>query len=118
MNTIVLSFLFVVLVGISPAYSATLFMWDRDPDPTVDHYEMYSCSSSPTCVPDPTKDPQFSANIPQTVTGINPSMALPTSTSARYAVVAVDAIGIKSTDSNVLPFRPQPITSPANLRLQ
>lgn len=89
-----------------PAEAGT-FRWDRNAD-EVDHYEIYACKSSPTCVPGAEPYDRFGGDVPQTAVGVTPSMPIPPNTLGRAAVVAVDAAGNKSAISNIVTF-PVPV---------
>jgi len=100
---LVLSFVFVLTL-VTPALSATLFEWDRNVESDVEHYEMYACSTSSTCVPGTSPVDRLGADIAQSAVGVKPTMAFPPGKVGRAAVLAVDLVGNKSGLSNIVPF--------------
>lgn len=98
-----------------PAWAAppTTFVWDRNIETDVDHYNVYTCSTSAVCTP--------SVNIGTVIqppVGPVPSFTIPNNTEGRAAVTAVDTLGNESGQSNVVAFDRKAPANPLNLRAQ
>ena len=98
-----------------PAWAAapTNFVWDRNTESDMDHYNVFTCSTSATCVPN--------ANIGtvlQPAIGMSPTFTIPANSQGRAAVTAVDLVGNESGLSNVFPFDRLAPSAPANARTQ
>ena len=112
MRVIVLCLSLLIAVP-SWAAAPTNFVWDRNTESDVDHYNVFTCSTSATCVP--------SVNIgtvPQPAIGALPTFTIPPNTQGRAAVTAVDLVGNESAQSNVVPFDRLAPSAPANARTQ
>ena len=95
------------------AVTPTKFVWDRNTESDVDHYNVFTCSTSATCVPN--------ANIGtvlQPAIGVMPTFAIPANTQGRAAVTAVDLSGNESVLSNFVDFDRLAPSAPANARTQ
>lgn len=94
------------------AASPTKLSWDRNVDADgVDHYNVFTCSTSSVCVPN--------ANIgqtPQTAIGGIPAFIMPANTEVRAAVTAVDLVGNQSGQSNIVNYDSKAPPNPQNLR--
>lgn len=98
------------ILSLAEAAPPTTFVWDRNAEADLDHYNVFTCSGSATCVP--------STNIgtvPQPAVGTKPTFAIPANSSGRAAVTAVDVTGNESGLSNILPFDRQSPTAPTGL---
>jgi hypothetical protein len=118
-----LVFLSVPIMG--KAYAVTEVSWDRNAESDgVVSYELYVCSTLPTCSPF-AGGVRLGVNIPQppVIPPVLPMsiqrvvMAWPTNAPVmgRVSVVAVDGVGNKSVESNVVVFRGQPLNAPKGL---
>lgn len=109
----------LVLMG-SPAWAAapTTFVWDRNTEVDLEHYELYGCSTSSTCVPGTSTTDRIGADVPQSVIGTRPSMLIPANTEGRAAVLAVDLLGNKSGLSNVVNYDKKAPAVPLNFGAQ
>ena len=108
-------FLLLFLLVAMPIWAAppTNFVWDRNTEADVDHYNVFTCGTSATCVPN--------ANIGmvlQPAIGATPTFGIPANTQGRAAVTAVDLTGNESALSNVVPFDRLAPSAPANARTQ
>lgn len=108
-------FMFVCWLMATPALAAaqTSFVWDRNTESDVDHYNVFTCSTSATCVP--------SVNIGtvlQPAIGAIPTFTIPANSQGRAAVTAVDLVGNQSGQSNIVTFDKQAPGNPLNLRTQ
>ena len=95
------------------AAAPTNFVWDRNTEGDLSHYNVFTCSTSATCVP--------TTNIgmaTQPPVGTNPTFPIPANNQGRAAVTAVDLVGNESALSNVVSFDKQTPTNPLNLRTQ
>ncbi len=106
---------FVILMWTAPVWAAapTNFVWDRNTEVDVSHYNVFTCSTSATCVP--------TTNIgmaTQPPVGTNPTFLIPPNSQGRAAVTAVDLVGNESGQSNVFPFDRLAPSAPANARTQ
>ena len=110
-----MALLFVVLMWHAPVWAAapTNFIWDRNVETDVDHYNVFACSTSAVCVPNTNI-----GTVLQPPVGTSPTFAIPPNTQGRAAVTAVDLVGNESGLSNVLSFDKQPPGNPLNLRAQ
>jgi len=112
-------FIIFYLGSTTELYAATMFIWDRNIEVDLEHYEMYMCNTSSTCVPGITPADRLGADIAQTPIGTKPTMLFPPGKQGRAAVLAVDLVGNKSGLSNVIPFvDAQAPTVPLNLLTQ
>lgn len=114
-----LAWLLCVLIWICAmtlhAYAASLFEWDRNIEADLDHYELYVCSTSATCVPGTTTLDRLGSDIPQPAIGTKPTMLIPVGKEGRAAAIAVDLSGNKSGLSNIVPFDTKSPTIPTGL---
>lgn len=90
-----------VMIQVSVASAATVAFWDRNPEPDMDHYNVYSCPTQ-GCAPDPTSSPK--ASIGQTPSGTKPEWPLPPNEQGMVAVSAVDNSGNESALSTPVFF--------------
>lgn len=86
------------------ADAATMFEWDRNTEIDLEHYELYYCTSSSTCIPGLTAADRLGGDIPQTAVGVKPTMLFPPGKQGRAGVLAVDLVGNKSGLGNLVPF--------------
>ena len=110
-----IALLFVVLMWPALGWAAapTNFVWDRNVESDVDHYNVFTCSTSAVCVPN--------ANIGtvlQPPVGTSPSFVIPANSQGRAAVTAIDLVGNESGQSNIISFDKQAAGNPLNLRTQ
>ena len=108
-----LPIVFMLFTSITWAAPPTTFTWDRNTESDVDHYNVFTCSTSATCMPN--------ANIgtvPQPAIGTSPSFLIPANSQGRAAVTAVDLVGNESGQSNIASWDKQPPGNPLNLRTQ
>lgn len=98
---------------------ATMFEWDRNVEADIDHYEMYWCKSSSSCIPGTTLSDRLGLDVPQPPEGQKPTMVFPPGKIGRAGVVAVDLVGNKSGLSNIVPFADAtPPSNPAGLAVK
>lgn len=105
--------MFMVWTSMAWAAPPTTFLWDRNTETDVDHYNVFTCSTSATCVPN--------ANVgtaAQPAIGTPPSFPIPANSQGRVAVTAVDLVGNESGQSNIIAWDKQPPGNPLNLRSQ
>lgn len=121
--------LFVLSISLFPflssAYALTEVSWDRNIDTDlVDHYEVYVCNTTPTCSPLAggirlgVNVPQPPATVPVDLTIVQRvTMPFPVTSPVvgRASAVAVDVVGNKSLESNVVVFRSQALNAPKGL---
>lgn len=91
--------------------------WDRNVEDDMDHYEVFACSTSATCIPGTTVADKLTADVNQPDIGVVPSVVIPAGRSGRAGVIAVDLIGNRSSLSNIVSFTDAtPPGAPANVR--
>lgn len=109
----------VLLIGLLslavPSWAAapTKFVWDRNTEIDMDHYNVFTCSTSATCVPNLNV-----GTVLQPPIGTNPTFDIPATSQGRAAVTAVDLVGNESGQSNIVPFDRLAPSAPANARTQ
>ena len=110
----ILSALFVLFM-VCPVWAAppSTFLWDRNTEMDVDHYNVFTCSTSATCVPNASI-----GTVLQPAIGTAPSFLIPVNSQGRAAVTAVDLVGNESGQSNIVSWDKQPPGNPLNLRTQ
>ena len=94
------------------AVAPTNFVWDRNTEIDMDHYNVFTCSTSATCVPN-----LNIGTVLQPALGASPSFPIPAA-EGRAAVTAVDLVGNESGLSNIVPFDRLAPSAPANARTQ
>lgn len=133
-SLIIASLLFLSLPLAASAQALTTVEWDRNADdlllPLVRHYELYICTTpnSATQGCDPLAggvrwgvdvlQPPVNVALPA---GVLQSVAMPIPTThpaGRVSVIAVDVLGNRSLQSNIVAFRLQPLAAPKGLRLR
>ena len=113
MTKFIVLLLCVGLPSIAWAAPPTMFLWDRNAESDVDHYNVFTCSTSAVCVPN--------ANIGtvlQPAIGTTPAFPIPANSQGRVAVTAVDLVGNESGQSNIVSWDKQSPGNPLNLRTQ
>lgn len=91
--------------------------WDRNTESDMDHYEVFACSTSATCVPGTAIVDKLTADVPQSAIGLSPSVVIPQGRQGRVGVIAVDTVGNRSPLSNIVSFTDAtPPGAPANVR--
>ncbi len=111
MKLIIVVLAWLVLMTVQ-AFAQTTFVWDRNTEADVDHYEMFVCRTSPTCIPGTAPTDRIGTNVPQSPLGTKPTMPIPVNDEGRAAVRAVDLVGNPGGLSNIVPFdRKAPVAS-------
>lgn len=115
----------VLFVG--HVHALTLVEWDRSIDSDqVDHYEVFVCTTHLTCSP-LTSGIRLGVNVAQppivpvtlpSVQRVGMAWPLSSPVMGRVSVVAVDVMGNKSGESNVVVFRAQPLNAPKGLTVK
>lgn len=105
----------VVAWAVMTANAATL-QWDRNTEADMSEYEIYTCTSNPTCTIQQVPASRIGI-IPQTAVGVIPSFVIPADTEGKIAVSASDAAGNESGLSVPIPFDAKAPGVPGNPRL-
>lgn len=113
---------------LSSAYALTEVSWDRNADTDlVDHYEVYSCNTGPTCSPlvggirlgaNVAQPPLALPSIPPVVQRVIMPWPVTSLVMGRVSAIAVDIMGNKSGESNVVVFRTQALNAPKGLAVK
>ena len=110
---ILMMLIVIMWAGVAWAAPPTSLVWDRNTEPDMLEYNVYTCSSSATCVPNVSI-----GTVPQPAIGTVPKFMIPANTQGRAAVTAVDLVGNESNKSNVISYDKQAPGDPLTLRLE
>lgn len=100
---------------VKAAFSATL-QWDRNSEPDMSNYEIYTCTPNPTCTIQQVPASRIGI-VPQPAVGVVPSFTIPAGTEGKIAVSASDSTGNESGLSVPVPFDAKAPLVPVNPRV-
>lgn len=116
---LVVGFFLLCLVAsfwMTGAHAATL-RWDRNTEPDMALYEIYTCTPNPTCTVQQTAVSRI-GTVNQVAVGVIPSFPIPAGTEGKIAVSASDTAGNESGLSVPVPFDAKAPAVPVGPRLE
>lgn len=121
------------LLLVTRAHALSEISWERNADADlVDHYELFTCTAPITCSP-LLNGTRFSVNVAQPPLVVGPVTVPPTilptqrivipwpvaaPVLGRMSVIAVDTLGNRSGESNIVVFRSQALNAPKSLTVK